>query len=283
MHILEKLNHCIMSNRISFFSVLVLSFLWSCQSNSDTTESENADEAAEVTNTESINVPEYVELMDTFEVPHIETTPLINGIGEDECWKLTSWRPINQVWVGEPMEEGDFEGHYKVLWDHDLIYVLVKVLDDTVMDIHEDPLQDWWKDDCVEVFIDEDNSDGEHQFNNNAFAYHIALNGDVVDLGTDKKPHLYNDHVSSKHTFDGKYHIWEMAFIIHSDQFDHNKETNNSSVHLMEGKEMGFAIAYCDNDHSEDRENFIGSIFIPGEDKDQGWKDAGVFNTIRLK
>lgn len=272
-----------MSNRITFFSVVAVLVLWSCQSASDSSENENTEVAIENPVEEAIPVPEFVDLMDTFDVPHIEATPLINGSGEDECWALTSWRPMNQIWVGEEMEEGDFEGHYKVLWDHDLLYVLVRVLDDTVMDIYEDPLQNWWMDDCVEVFIDEDNSDGEHQFNNNAFAYHISLTGDVVDLGPDKKPHLYNDHVSSRTTFDGKYHYWEMAFMIHSDKFDHTKATNNSSVHLAEGKEMGFAIAYCDNDYSEDRENFIGSIFIPGEDKDQGWKDAGVFNTIRLK
>ncbi|MBW2998850.1 CBM9 family sugar-binding protein, partial [Candidatus Woesearchaeota archaeon] len=48
-------------------------------------------------------------------------------------------------------------------------------------------------------------------------------------------------------------------------------------------KKIGFAIAYCDNDTSEHRENFIGSVFVDGNDKDRGWKDAGIFGTIELK
>ena len=38
---------------------------------------------------------------------------------------------------------------------------------------------------------------------------------------------------------------------------------------------MGLMIAWCDNDGSELRENFIGSESAPGENKDRGWIDAG--------
>jgi hypothetical protein len=46
---------------------------------------------------------------------------------------------------------------------------------------------------------------------------------------------------------------------------------------------MGFALAYCDNDTSKERENFIGSVAVAGEDKNRGWIDAGIFGTIVLK
>ena len=51
---------------------------------------------------------------------------------------------------------------------------------------------------------------------------------------------------------------------------------------LEEQKEIGFAIAYCDNDQSEERENFIGSVPIKGKNKNRGWIDAGVFEKFIL-
>ena len=39
-----------------------------------------------------------------------------------------------------------------------------------------------------EIFIDEDNSGGNHQFNFNAFAYHIALDNQAVDIGFEDAP-----------------------------------------------------------------------------------------------
>jgi len=45
---------------------------------------------------------------------------------------------------------------------------------------------------------------------------------------------------------------------------------------------MGFAVAYCDNDNSQIRENFIGSEVIEGEDKNRGWIDAGIFGSLQL-
>jgi len=43
-----------------------------------------------------------------------------------------------------------------------------------------------------------------------------------------------------------------------------------------------FAIAYCDNDHSEERENFIGIVYVAGPDKNRGWIDSGIFQTYVL-
>ena len=56
----------------------------------------------------------------------------------------------------------------------------------------------------------------------------------------------------------------------------------NTPVRLSEGKKVGFALAYCDNDTSETRENFIGSVYVPGEDKNLGWINADIFGTILL-
>ena len=45
---------------------------------------------------------------------------------------------------------------------------------------------------------------------------------------------------------------------------------------------MGLMVAYCDNDGSELRENFIGSESASGPEPDAGWKDAGLFGKLIL-
>jgi hypothetical protein len=148
-------------------------------------------------------------------------------------------------------------------------------------DQNDDPLKLWWNDDCVEVFIDENNSGGLHQYRHNAFAYHIALDGNVVDLAPDKEPKLYNDHIVSKRITEGNLTTWEMAISLYDDTYADGKK--NGSVILSSNKKVGFALAYCDNDRSTERESFIGSVFVPGEDKNQGWIDADIFGTLVLK
>lgn len=41
-------------------------------------------------------------------------------------------------------------------------------------------------------------------------------------------------------------------------------------------------VAYCDNDGSPLRENFVGSEDLPDEQKDRGWIDAGLFGELEL-
>ena len=45
---------------------------------------------------------------------------------------------------------------------------------------------------------------------------------------------------------------------------------------------LGLMLAWCDNDGSELRENFIGSESVPVGPKDRGWIDAGLFGTLQL-
>lgn len=209
----------------------------------------------------------------------VDQPPVIDGKMDDACWDKADWYAIDQVWLGPEVSPSDFSGKFKVAWDENFIYVLVEVVDDTLMDIHEDGLVKYWDDDCVEVFFDEDDSDGEHTNNFNAFAYHIGLDYSVVDFGTEG-PLYFNDHAQSARTKNGNTYTWEHRFKIFDDSFEYGKK--NEPVKLKEGKIMGFAVAYCDNDYSEQRENFIGSVFVPGEDKNKGYIDAGIFGSLKL-
>ena len=203
----------------------------------------------------------------------------IDGHVSEMAWDKADWRDIDNVWLGGSYNAEDFSGRYKTLWSKDRLYVVAEIIDDTLVDIHPDGLERYWDDDCLEVFVDVDASGGNHQYNYNAFAYHIGLDGKVVDIGVDSLPHYYN-HVVSAMTHKGNMTTWELSIALYDESFERNK--SSKEYKLSAGHDIGFAIAYCDNDHSQEREHFIGSVAIKGEDKNRGWIDAGIFERVTL-
>ncbi|WP_353779441.1 sugar-binding protein [Winogradskyella sp. 3972H.M.0a.05] len=251
-----------MKKSIIFF--LAISLFFSCKdSNSNTAKTTNQKETKQLR-----------------KVPKAKDGITLDGVADESIWQSSTWYPINELWLGKPYTAEDFEAEYAMCWTEKALYVLVKVKDDVLYNPYEDPLTRWWDDDCVEVFIDEDNSGGDHQYNHNAFAYHVDLNGDVVDVIAENTPKLFNDHVITKRISEGNTSVWELKISIFDDSYQNDKE--NEPVMLKAGKKIGFAIAYCDNDQSEERENFIGSIAVEGDDKNRGWIDASIFGTIEL-
>jgi len=224
------------------------------------------------------------------DVPYTPLPIEIDGKLSEATWKTTSWKHLEHHIVGSIPSADDFSGSYKLLWDENYLYLAAKITDDILYDRYANPLERYWDDDCLEVFLDEDNSGGEHQFNFNAFAYHIALDNQAVDIGLQKNGQgqflLLNDHIDSvwKRQADNPNEvIWEVAIQVHSDMFLPHARIN-SRVPLTENKTMGFMLAYCDNDGSESREHFMGSHAIKpiNGDKNLGYKTADVFGEITL-
>jgi len=175
----------------------------------------------------------------------------------------------------------DFSGRFKVAWAGTRIFVLVEINDDVLFDGHRNPLQQYWDDDCLEIFIDEDFSGGDHQYSHNAFAYHVSLDNRAIDIGTDRQPRDYSDHVESRwRQYDDRV-VWEIAIDIYTDEYSDDSK-HNQPVDLSPGKVLGLMLAYCDNDGSALRENFIGSESVPSGPKDRGWIDAGLFGSLVL-
>ncbi|MEL6636284.1 MAG: sugar-binding protein [Bacteroidota bacterium] len=217
----------------------------------------------------------------SFRAQRAETAPNVDGRGDDACWEKATWLPLDQRWLGEAYTETDFQGRYKLSWDENYLYLLAEIVDDTLIDIHPDGLDRYWDDDCLEIFIDEDRSKGNHQYNHNAFAYHVSLDNRVVDIGTDSTFRYYDDHLTSRRTQEGKTSTWEVALKVFGDDY-RDGAADNRPVRMAAGKICGFALAYCDNDASAERENFIGSVTVTGEDKNRGWIDAGIFGSLEL-
>ncbi len=207
--------------------------------------------------------------------------PAVDGVADDSAWHDAEWRDLSARWLGPEYSSSDFEGRYKVVWTEDRLYILVEFTDDILIDTHRDPLVQYWDDDCLEIFLDEDFSGGDHQYNHNAFAYHLSLDNQAIDIGTNRLPQNYSHHVSSNWKQQGDKVIWEVALDVYTaDYIDGSDE--NRKVRLSSGKIMGLMIAYCDNDGSELRENFIGSESVPYGPKDRGWIDAGLFGELHL-
>ena len=68
---------------------------------------------------------------------------------------------------------------------------------------------------------------------------------------------------------------------MYDDTYD-DHSSDNEPLTLGAGMVLGLMAAYCDNDGSELRENFIGSESVPTGPKDRGWIDAGLFGKVVL-
>lgn len=220
---------------------------------------------------------------DTIYAVKSEVPVIIDGSDEDACWSEAEWKPIDQVWIpyAAKMAAGDFEGKYKVAWDADYLYILVEVTDDMLSDDHIAPLDNYWNDDCVEIFIDEDRSKGNHLTNYNAFAYHVSLTYDAIDGGTGNAINLRNNIVAVMDTIGENTYMWEFAVKIYNKNFSPNN-TEASRVTLTPKKLMGFTIAYCDNDKTTSRENFIGSMVMTSATANDNYITADYFGSLLL-
>ena len=216
--------------------------------------------------------------------------PIIDGNGDESLWQQGQWYNIDNVLIGGALDDADFAARYTLRWNRDALYILVEITDDILNDSHADPLDNYWNDDCLEIFIDADKSGGDHFNNYNAFAYHVALDNQVVDIGPDENgnavPSLYNQHLTSRWTRQSTppYVVhWEIALKVFNDSYMHRQHEKQVPLVLTKNMQLGFMLAYCDAD-SGDREHMISSHDIKPVkgDKNLGYKDASVFDTLRL-
>lgn len=205
----------------------------------------------------------------------------IDGVADEEIWQQAKWHELTRRWLGPEYTAEDFQGQFKIVWTENKLYILGEFTDDILIDTHRDPLVQYWDDDCWEIFLDEDFSGGEHQYNHNAFAYHMSLDNQAIDIGTDEQARNYSHHVTSRWKQQGDKIIWELAIDVYTDAYEDGSDAN-TPVTLSAGKVMGLMVAYCDNDGSELRENFIGSELVAEGPKDRGWIDAGLFGSLVL-
>jgi hypothetical protein len=222
-----------------------------------------------------------------YQAPKADEAPRIDGVGDEPTWQAAKWHAIDQFIMGEPTDTSDFSGRFKMVWTPSKLYLLAEISDDVLLDRHPNPLKNYWQDDLLEVFLDEDASGGDHHKSYNAFAYHVSLDNQVVDIGQDGQPRMLNEHVRSvwrRDSSDNNRLVWELGIQIHDDSYTDSSSTQRS-VELTAGKKLGFMVAYCDADDLQNgRENFITSHDIEAinGDKNRAYLDASVFAELTL-
>ncbi len=208
-----------------------------------------------------------------------------------EQWRMAAWKHITRPMTGVLPPAADFSGRYRVLWTPQALYLQAEIVDDVISDHHPDPLENYWLDDALEIFVDEDASGGLHLHDDNAYAYHIGIGGEVVDLaasGYDEQgraitstPREFPDHALSqlRRQSDPPHAlIWELRIQLYA------QGNADTPVSLQAGKEIGWMVGYCDSDGPEGRDNLYTDVAITpvAGDRNRGYIDASTFGRLRL-
>ncbi|PID92904.1 MAG: hypothetical protein CSA96_01175, partial [Bacteroidetes bacterium] len=237
-----------------------------------------------------------------------KTPPIIDGEQDDECWEAAQWYNIDQTWIryGEEVDSADFFGRFKMSWSstENLLYFLLEVTDDVFIDGYIEGEEGYQNYDIPEVFIDEDASGGLHALDNdatwglnseNAFSYHLNVNAPAegqstsdfvaMDLDGEWARINYASHfpeLRMKKT--GKQYCYEFALKVYNDSYEHSNP-EASRVQLTGNKEIGFTMAWCDNDEDSGeilRDHFFASTWVARADSNSHWINADGFGRARL-
>jgi hypothetical protein len=109
------------------------------------------------------------------------TPPVIDG-NEDAVWSAAPKYKLTNVIYSPLSSPNDLSADFRALWDENNLYLLVDVTDDVLVNDTSPDQQvtlptgstsiPWWYDDCVEVYIDADNSKS-NQYDSDDAQYHF--------------------------------------------------------------------------------------------------------------
>jgi hypothetical protein len=126
--------------------------------------------------------------------------PVIDG-NEDDVWSVAPRYKLANVLksfssgeaCSSPSSPNDLSAEYKAMWDESNLYLLVDITDDTLVNdtSHDQSITlpsgsaavPWWYDDCIEVYIDADNSKS-NQYDNDDAQYHFDWDRTHPTMGT---------------------------------------------------------------------------------------------------
>lgn len=225
---------------------------------------------------------------DVREIRRAAEALVVDGRADEADWLKAEWRSLPHVLVGAPpRSEDDFSGRYRLLWREDALYLLAEIRDDVLSDGEADPLKNYWADDALEILVDPDASGGDHKTKHSAFAYHLALDGQVVDIGDDGQPLVLNEHVESvwRRSPEAPYSlVWEARIRLYPDPTELKPGTPWQPQSLQAGEVIGFALAWCDSDAPGVRSRLVADVDVEAVDGDRNrlYLDAGVFGRILL-
>jgi hypothetical protein len=224
-------------------------------------------------------------------------------------YSLPTGAAVPNLAGGAIEKTADFSGRFKVVWTADRLYILTEIIDDQIKtpntgNVYQNPENN----DCLEIFISESASASTQPrgtaVNSTAhfFAYHMNFTTmvDAMDYvggsnsSSDPNVRIENGFIKRNHHLNFKIgkndtthtYIWETEMKVYDSTYPViTSPEDRTPVTLTEGKKMGFAVAYNDNDTTK-RDHFIGSMYVQGSTDDarnQGYKNASVYAKLYLR
>jgi len=184
---------------------------------------------------------------------------VIDGKAED-LWSESRENKIGNVLYLPPSNDEDLSASYKALWDEKNLYVLVNVTDDSL----KNDSDEFWLDDCVEVFVDADNSKSG-SYGSNDYQYFFEWADSNPSMGEFK--HGRTDGVE---------------FAIERVEVGYRAEIklpwSTLGAEPSAGKKIGLDVHVNDDDDGGDRDS---KLTWQGKE-DNAWQTPGAFGTAEL-
>jgi len=186
-------------------------------------------------------------------------TVVIDGKAE-ALWSQAREYKIGNVIYGPPSNDEDFSASYKALFDDRNLYVLVNVTDDSL----KNDSSDFWLDDCVEVFIDADNSKSG-SYGDNDYQFHFGWDETNPSMGESQHNKTEGVEFAIGRADDG-YRV-EIKF-----------PWATLGVEPSVGKKIGLDVHVNDDDDGGERDT---KLTWQGKE-DNAWQNPGVLGTAEI-
>ena len=129
---------------------------------------------------------------------HTDTSPVIDA-AIDTIWQDIPENVMTKVPTGTVDDENDLSATWRAMWDSQNLYFLVEIKDDSLIDDSAET----WNDDCVEIYIDADNSKGTSYDGINDFEYLFGWGGEELTIGTNSATNTTGITYAFADTVDG--------------------------------------------------------------------------------
>jgi hypothetical protein len=178
----------------------------------------------------------------------------------DSVWSESRQYKIGNVIYGSPSNDEDFSASYKAVWDEKNLYLLVDVTDENL----KNDSDDFYLDDCVEVFVDADNSKSG-SYGDNDYQFHFGWAEANPSMG--ESQHNQTEGVEfAVGRADAGYRI------------EIKLPWSTLGVEPSAGKKIGLDVHVNDDDDGGDRDT---KLTWRGKE-DNAWETPSAFGTAEL-
>ncbi|HCO94121.1 MAG TPA: hypothetical protein DIU00_09250 [Phycisphaerales bacterium] len=186
--------------------------------------------------------------------------PVVIDGRADDLWSESRRYKIGNEIYSPPSNDEDFSASYKAMWDEKNLYILVDVTDD----ILKNDSDEFWLDDCVEVFVDADNSKSS-SYGSNDYQYFFEWADANPGLGESRQGRTSGVEFATVQTDSGYRMEIKLPW-------------STLGVEPSAGTKVGLDVHVNDDDDGGDRDT---KITWRGKE-DNAWQTTEVLGTAEL-